>query len=91
MKLEKTIPSHKKSVEFYAIKKDFSNYTEGWRRIRSKMHKKLDSCEWCSTPFQDGDCIALGFSRTHRNMVLCQGCAASALRTPEPPQGEAGA
>lgn len=76
MKLTRNIQAHEKSVEFYAIKADFSHYTEGWRLARAKMRNPLDKCGWCGNPFTDGDVIALGFSHTKKNMVLCQKCAA---------------
>lgn len=80
MKLSWLIPEHTKSVEFYAIKADFSHYTKGWRVVRQDMRNKLDSCGWCHEPFKDGDAIALGFRNGARNMVLCQRCAVDAAR-----------
>ncbi len=75
MQLSKTIPSRREVVEFYAIKADFSHYTEGWRLARARLRDPLDKCGWCKEPFKDGDMIALGFRTGHKNMVLCQTCA----------------
>jgi hypothetical protein len=76
--LTRIVPSHTKTVEFYAITTDFSHYTEGWRLARAKMRDPLDKCGWCGKPFAEGDVISLGFSHTKKNMVLCQQCAADA-------------
>jgi hypothetical protein len=75
MQLSKTIPSRQVVIEFYAIKKDFSTYCDGWIRVREGMHNPLDTCEWCSKQFEKGDKIALGFRTGHANMILCQACA----------------
>ena len=89
MKLSRVVPTHTKSVEFYAIKKDFSHYTESWRLSRSKVRKPLDKCDWCQSPFKEGDTIALGFRHGAGNMVLCHTCADSAApRDPGAPAGK---
>lgn len=77
MKLTRQIPARRETVEFYALKKDFSNYGEAWRKHRPDM-----KCGWCATPFKEGDTVALGFRHKHVNMLLCQICVDAALRGP---------
>ena len=78
MKLTKTIPARKVTLEPKWLKKDFSIYNESWRNIRGRMRDKCDKCFWCKTPFLDGDQIALaGGIPNQKNRVLCQECANS--------------
>jgi len=84
MELSRMIPSRKETIVFYAIKKDFSTFGPAWRDVRKNLHDPLDKCDWCHTPFKDGDLIALGFCKKSRNKILCQSCAAIASLYPQP-------
>lgn len=58
------------------IKKEFLVYGPEFRKARERSRKKYNHCFSCSTPFQDGDVMALGGFGKHGNKALCQTCAA---------------
>ena len=77
LELSKLIPEHIERHGFSWLKRDFSTFTEQWRRVRAKCEEPLDLCDWCKRKFADGDRIALAQPKAarERNWVLCQSCA----------------
>jgi len=79
IQLTKTVPAHKKTVQFRWCKEKFSVMGPKWRFARRNLRKKLDKCFWCHEPFEDGDSIGLGAQEKGPNVVLCSVCARAAL------------
>lgn len=83
MKLTRTIPVRKKTVEFIWIRKNFMIMGDMYRTARSTLRKPMDSCWWCGHRFEDGEAFALGCIRGTGNKVLCHDCADEAGATNE--------
>ena len=75
MYLERTIPARKKIVNFCWVKKDFTEMSPAFRKIRSGMRNKMDKCFWCGHEFAEGEMMALG-GTNKGNKMLCCSCVA---------------
>jgi len=75
MKLTKTIPARKLTVNFIWWKKDYSVYGELWRNARKDMKKKFDKCFWCNKDFIDGQSICIACVEGSGNKTICPVCA----------------
>lgn len=74
MKLTKTIPARRKTVAIRWLKKDFMVMSEAYRKARSGMSRKMNSCFWCRHKFVDGEMMALANIEGSGNKLLCDGC-----------------
>ena len=79
MKLSRTIPAHKKTVQFREIARKPIILTQEWKDIRSKYKNPLCSCFWCGHYFEIGEGFYLAFRERGRNVVLCAGCKQEAM------------
>lgn len=75
MKLSRVIPKHTKTVHFNWCQKDWIEMSEKFRKIRSRMRNKLDTCFWCGHNFKDGEKMSIAQPERGANKVLCNGCA----------------
>lgn len=81
MKLSKKIPSRIETVEFLWCQKKYMVMSQAYRKARSKLRSKMDSCFWCRAKFNDGDVMALACVSGKGNKTLCQSCADKVLAT----------
>lgn len=76
----KNIPARTETYHFRWFKKDWMEYSERFKAIRSGSRKnKMDKCYKCHTPFQYGDMMAIGSVESKGNKVFCQACATELL------------
>jgi len=96
MKLSKTIPSRKKTVEFSWAYKYFMQCTTRYLEIRNGLHKSrrgsITSCDWCKRKLKSGEWFALAQPKPKqegpkRNWVLCHTCA-DIIKAPDIPKKE---
>ena len=57
------------------IKKEFLPYDEVFRAARSRMKEKLNKCQKCKRPFEEGEMMALACFKKKGNKPLCRKCA----------------
>ena len=72
--LSKRIPAYTKTVNFLWVRSEFVKMFPGYRKIRSGMRNKMDTCFWCRHEFLDGEMMGLVAIRGKGNKVICQKC-----------------
>ena len=75
MKLSKRIAARTKTVHFNWCKKDFTTFSESYRKIRAKCQRPGFHCRWCHRAFVDGETLALAQPKYGANWILCGDCA----------------
>jgi hypothetical protein len=79
LSLSKIVPQHRSTVEFTWIHPSWMLFgTFKAARERMKLSKIYQACFWCKKPFEEADMMALAGRPKGANVILCQGCAASA-------------
>jgi hypothetical protein len=74
--ISKVIPRHTKTVQVRWAKPDFMEMSDGYREVRSKLRKPMDTCHWCRHKFANGEMMALVCLERGGNKVFCQDCCA---------------
>ena len=54
---------------------------QGYRAIRAKSGKRMDSCVWCSHEFIDGEMMSIAQPENGKNVLLCHTCADALLQS----------
>jgi hypothetical protein len=75
MILTKMIQAKRKTAKAKWCKKDFTIFSEDYKRARQRLKRPMDTCWWCRHAFSLGDTIALACFNDSGNQVLCQMCA----------------
>jgi len=65
-----TVPERRRKLGFYEIK-PFLVMTDQYRKIRSSLRNKMQSCFICKREIKNGETIYLAYS-TKGNKVICK-------------------
>ena len=79
MQFTKITPAKRTTFKALWVKKEFAQYNERFRSIRSKAKNKMDKCFMCKGKFSDDEMIGLGCFGGVGNKTLCGECASELL------------
>jgi rRNA maturation endonuclease Nob1 len=80
MKLSKIKPASTVTFTAESCTENYLAMSPKFRAIRSRMRNPMDKCHWCKHPFEDGEMMALAFTKKG-NKTLCQACASELIKS----------